>query len=254
MFIYVLPFPFFSSTWHSHINLCPGSPTGSYSTHHTSTTVNINQQINRTKEEIEKLKEEVGKLLEEKEKLMTQSENLKNQSSTLGNVSEKIDEILEASTNRIRANSDLPYTCTEFTNLLSTFTTALQNEDTDWVKLASDIISSIVGTCTLDEISDLQTVKADADDKISEKTELLSVEITNLQTEINDKIDKINEKQDIIEQLNEHLSNLMKSTTISTPTATISITETTNRNEENSYSPSFPTKEIKTSSTNDFPL
>ena len=157
----------------------------------TTTTVNINQQINNTQNAIDELEEEVEKLQEEKEQLEAESENLQNQSNTLDSVSDKINDILEEATKKSRSDSDFTHTCSEFTTLLSAFTTALQNEDEDWVNLATEIISSNVETCTADEISDLQSVKNSADEKISQKTEDISAQIIDIQTTINESTIKL---------------------------------------------------------------
>ena len=156
-----------------------------------------------------------------------QSEELQNQSTTLNNISEKIDEILAEATRNSRDNDDddFTHTCSEFTILLSNFTSALGNADDGWIEIASDIISANVETCTSDELSDLQSVKDDADEKINKKNEEITEQISDINQEISEKDAEINEKESQIDDLNDHLDNLMKSTTTSTTTTSTTATK-----------------------------
>ena len=136
--------------------------------------------------------------------LEEERDTLEEKKEALENVQDKIDDIISKIISSARLLES--HTCLEFISLVEEFTQSIEDGSNVWETMISEIINAVVGSCTLEDKENLETIK----------------NITIVQT--NEVIVKIT---NIIDEIEELESILMARSTTTTKTSTKSSTTTT---------------------------
>ena len=103
---------------------------------------------------------------------------LEEKKEALENVQDKIDDIISQIISSARLIES--HTCSEFISLVEEFTQSIEDGSDSWKTMISEIINAIVGSCTLADKENLETIKNTTIDQTNEVAE----EIINITEEI----------------------------------------------------------------------